>query len=178
MDFHDPGSITELHAASRKHARNYTAPNEYQLQPHVPSPAIFETPETAQTDKDEHSNMLPSIAQCAIHLELLERFKLLQETVIKSNQLDVLFDTLPRKKYTISYIYNSRGRKVLGRKILRPIKAHDSTFQERRKEKWTRFVDEAYSRFSTWVVSINDNLKISGKDGDELDPKLVPPIGI
>ncbi|KAI4261390.1 MAG: hypothetical protein L6R42_003413 [Xanthoria sp. 1 TBL-2021] len=183
MDFHDPGSITELHAASRQHVQNYTAPislvgNEYQQQAHVPSPAIFETPESAHTDEDKRSNMLPSIAQCAIHLELLECFKLLQKTVIKSNQLDVLFDTLPRKKFTTSYIYNSRGRGVPGRRLLRPIKAHDSTFQERRKEKWTRFIHKAYCRFSTWVVSINNNRKISGKVGHELDLKLVPPIDV
>ncbi|KAL8849343.1 MAG: hypothetical protein Q9221_005694 [Calogaya cf. arnoldii] len=182
MNFHDHGSIRDLHAASRERSRTYTVDQERQQQLCVPSPALFEDLDedldAAQSDKDKYSEIFPSIAQCAVHLELLECFKLLRETVIKSNHLDVLFDTLPQKRYTTSYVNNGRGRRVLRRRPLRPIKDHDSTFQERRKKKWQHFVGFAYLRFQIWAFRINDYGEFGGKGRNEKDQGLLPPIGI
>ena len=182
MDWYDHRTIAELHTASREYSRKYAASvslgaKDDKQQSQIPLPAIFESSDGSHADSNEHGITLPSIAECAVHLELLECFKLLREAVVKSNQLDVLFDTLPLKSYTTSYGHNIRGRRVLQRKLCRPIKEHDSTFQERRKVKWTIFVNYAYHRFSLWVASINGDDEC-WNDKAELVPKLVPPIGI
>ena len=49
----------------------------------------------------------------------LEVFKLLQKCMIQSNQLDVVFDAIPQKRY-INSSQDSRGR--FTRQLLKPIK--------------------------------------------------------
>ncbi|KAL9009388.1 MAG: hypothetical protein Q9173_005576 [Seirophora scorigena] len=117
-----------------------TIPRPYPIMTQISLPAIFDSLETAQTDEEEPGKTFPSIAPCAVHLELLECFKLLQEMVIKSNQLDVRFDTLPRNNLTSSNVKNREGPRVLRWRLLRPMKAHDSNFQKRQKVKWTSFL--------------------------------------
>lgn len=173
-----PDAIGELHAASRNYSRTYSAPRPNKDEPDIPSPAIFAGLGTDASDEDKQEDALPSTAHCAVHLELLEAFKILRECVIQSNQLDVLFDTMPQKQYTSSLQY-SGGRYVRRKMLLKPVKDHDTTFPERRKGKWVGFVNCAFLRFASWAAAIDHTrYKTSKNEGTELSRNFVPPLGI
>ena len=168
----------ELHAASREYAQPYVPRNKVaKEEPQIPVPTVFDSLKLERTNKNEVDTAVPSLARCAVHLELLEAFKLLQETVIKSNQLDVLFDTLPEKYYITMSRYRG-GRYFRQRTLLKPIKKHDSSYQERRKAKWAKFVDYAFNRFSIWAAGIDRSPAAIAKGGRRLAAKFVPPLGI
>ena len=165
-----PGSIEELHAASRDYSRTYNISSRNKDEPDIPNPAIFAG---LGTDASQMS-----MAHCAVHLELLEAFKFLRECVIKSNQLDVVFNTMPLKRYTTSLQYN-KGRYLRRKKLLKPVKDHDSTFQERRKAKWLGFLDYAFLRFTSWATAMGHTRynAITG-NGNDLANSFIPPLGI
>lgn len=174
MDYFSPDLIHELHAASREHVPKNEVGKMYEVKPNVPDPTIFSGLKLKRTNKDGEDTAIPSLAQCAVHLELLEAYKLLQEKVIKSNHLDVLFDTLPEKRYRTVSQY--RGGRYVSRKILlKPIKDYDPAFQEGRKAKWMGFVNNAFLRFSTWATTISKSPNAFAK---RLADDLIPPLGI
>ena len=172
MDSIAVGTTSDFHLLSSAYSRHYTLLAKADVRPEIPSPTIFKYPEKANQNNDGLDDRIPLVAECAIHLELLEAFKILQETVIKSNQLDILFDTLPQKRYmNVSGYYNRR-------KLLKPVKAHDTTFQQRRKTKWDGFVKLAFFRFSFWADRIEEHRRDVSTLGDQLPGDLVPPLDI
>ena len=175
MDLFLSDLTQELHAASREYVPNHV-PRDKVVESQIPVPTIFDNLKLEHTNDNEVDTVIPSLARCAVHLELLEAFKLLQETVIKSNQLDVLFDTLPEKHYTTGSRYEYRGgRYVRQRRLLKPIKKHDRNYQER---KWVKFVGYAYSRFSIWAAGIDKDPAAIAKGGRRLSASFIPPLGI
>ena len=168
MDLLLSGFTRELHAASREYAQGYVPRNQVAKEgPQIPL-------KLERTSKNGVDTVVPSLARCAVHLELLEAFKLLRETVIKSNQLDVLFDTLPEKHYITVSRYR-RGRYVRQRTFLKKL---DSSYQERRKAKWLKFVDYAFNRFSKWAAGIDKSPAAIAKGGRRLAAEFIPPLGI
>jgi hypothetical protein len=92
-------------------------------------------------DRDGNSD-LPSIAECAVHLEFLETLFVLRQRVLKSETLDEVFDIKPEYKF-------------VDRKGVRT-QLKDETLWERRQVKWPRFVDLAVARFTAWWANVRD----------------------
>lgn len=142
-------------------------------QPVIPPTSIFEDlqgegGEPQDNRKDEVQ--LPSVAQCAVHLQLLESFLLLQEMVLKSNALDHAFSIKP----VISYTSASTS--------YRRVRQPDHTFTTRREKKWPIFVDLAVSRFLTWWGSLGNILGLSDTAESYLHSaakieEYLPPLG-
>ena len=177
MDLLLSGLASELHAASREYTQGYRYLPRNEVAKQIPLPTIFDGLEFERMNKDEADIVVPSLAICAVHLELLEAFKLLRETVIKSNQLDVLFDTLPVKHYTTVSRYRG-GRYVRQRTLLKPIKNYDRSYQERRNAKWVKAVDHASNRFSIWAARIDKSPAAIAEGGSGLAAEFIPPLGI
>jgi len=85
---------------------------------------------------------LPTAAQCAVHLELLEAIFALQHRVLASNALDRTFGLRPDRKR----VYSSALRRTVYVRDPR----NDAAFAERRKVKWEFFVQAAAARFEAW----------------------------
>ena len=122
----------------------------------VPAASLFEE------IKDSQENSIPSLAQCATHLKLLEAFYVLQQAVFKSRELDKVFNTEEAPK-----VVRRRGKDV---------KIKDTQFKVKRTKKWPRFVEYAVSRFLIWWEKIDGALK--GSPGNLLlGEDDLPPLG-
>ena len=101
-------------------------------EPVIPKPEIFD----ALHNPAENPAALPTIAECAVHLQLLEKFVALKQKVLTSNRLDRAFAIIPKDELV------TKGGK-------REIQA-DQTFKERQAVKWPIFVRFASARFLRW----------------------------
>ncbi|KAK3389153.1 hypothetical protein B0H63DRAFT_518397 [Podospora didyma] len=113
----------------------YPASKSTDDEPAIPTPDIF----VSLVDKDNAKNeaQMPSIAECAVHLRMLEAFLVLKQKVATSNALDRAFGIAPKDTLTT----------IRGGKRCRKT---DATFKERRKVKWNLFVRMAVWRFLGW----------------------------
>lgn len=137
----------------------YTTTSSQELQPKIPSPDIFEN----LTSVPQERNPLPTTAECAIHLEFLAVLRELRERVIKSKELDGIFDIQP-----INQIVTRRGRRVnLG----------DPTFKTRREVKWDKFLDFAVVRFLAWWEKVPDMVSSENGESYHWEAKTLPPLG-
>jgi hypothetical protein len=130
----------------------------------IPPTAIFAGLQDEGRDPRENQNdgvQLPSVAECAVHLQLLESFQVLREKVPKSNALDRTFSIRP--------ITTRRSVAGYGRNR-RQVAVADSTFQTRRQKKWHIFVDLAVARFTAWWGEMDNILRL-------LDAGEIPPLG-
>ena len=101
-------------------------------QPVIPEPKIFD----ALDNPAANLAALPTVAECAVHLQLLEKFVVLKQKILTSNRLDRAFDIIPKENLV------SRGGK-------RQVQA-DQTFKTRQAVKWPIFVRLATARFLRW----------------------------
>ena len=171
-----PHQAAELHSASAEEARRLLrspearqtassihrhrgeTDNQRTLQSHpggqAPSP-LFPSDDIFASLSNPESDVLgfPSIAECAVHLELLEAYHILREKVLKSNALDITFGTRPEKKYGTRWKYRGTKRK-LDRYLLSPPSQHDPSWQLRRQAKWPRFLTLAVIRFELWFEHV------------------------
>lgn len=127
----------------------------------IPSPSIFNFDQT-QNGADAGSHRLPSPAECATHLELLQTFYVLRQRIIISEEIDKSFNIQPIRVVKTG----RRGDK----KTLK-----DDTLADRRQVKWTRYVEFAVIRFLAW----KENLPLE-KTGAETRPVLqrLPPLDV
>ena len=175
--------VTGLHQASRDSCSLYAAPKFITAgtaddEPEIPSPSLFDFSETSSKGADEQMAPIPTVAQLAVHLELLEAILILRSKVIKSNKLDFVFDTMPIKQYSTRRVWR-RNRCFNQRYILKPVEAHDPTYQARRREKWPRFFGYAYMRFRTWAFALGSWLEQNGYKNRNIRvmADLMPPLG-
>lgn len=106
--------------------------------PKIPDPEIFTSSEVLLSEESSNPKaaLLPSVAECAIHLELLACFSGLRQTVLQSKVLDSIF-----------------GIKEVHRTVTRDnkaVKLKDPTLSERREVKWNCFVEWSVVRFFIW----------------------------
>lgn len=150
-----------------------------------PRPPIPDT-ELFRTLTLENANSLPTVAECAVHLELLEAFYTMRIQVMQSTELDEFFDiespekrTVYRRKYLLQ---KHRYERV-------PVQLRDDEFATRREKKWDCFLTIAVTRFIHWAreanktlvagqSSPNSNEERSGNVADSLDFPFLPPLGI
>jgi len=135
-------------------------------EPTIPSNTIFQSLIEPKTPNDETST-LPTIAECATHLELLQCFHKLRADVLKSTALDKSFGIIAKPETIV--------RKRYGR-TTRTFKKKDLTFADRRKQKWPWFLDLAVVRFDKWLRLANDALKDPVKEN--VWGLILPPLGM
>jgi hypothetical protein len=152
MSFHSPYEQC-LHQKSRSDASrpaHFPLAASKEEQPVIPDESVFQ----ALSDNTQGVSTIPTVAQCAVHLELLEAFLVLKRRVLKSNSLDRTF-----------------GIDTTGKR--------DAAFTQRRLVKWDRFVALAVARFEVWweklVVKKHD---LSGDEQHIITADKLPPLGI
>jgi hypothetical protein len=112
------------------------------------------------------STSLPSVAECAAHLELLQAFNSLRIRILASTELDEILDitVIPRTVYRKIYTNGGRYTKTA-------VQLRDETFDQRRKVKWSLYLGLAASRFLRWVDAVEDEPNMLKKSIG------LPPIG-
>ena len=147
-----------LHSASAQHAKHalksstsglpqgFPAPSRNAAL-RIPSPACFDFTQTASESNNRLAS-IPTLSECAVHLELLEAVLVLRTKVLNSKALDRLFgiNVSPRR--------SAQGP----------------------EEKWVRFVALAVIRFSLWWDSLSIILG-KAKNVKTLDTEHLPPLG-
>ncbi|KAL4971920.1 hypothetical protein BDW66DRAFT_155205 [Aspergillus desertorum] len=167
MSLISPSNLLSLHRAigGQTEALNATPSRRYRYvdgknneQPlDIPDPALFSEIKTVARDADA----LPSVGECAIHLEMLEAFHTLRHKVIQSPQLDVAFNIFPRP--TTKY---------------RTVPIRDSRFTDRRRQKWTYFLHIAATRFHGWVEMVEKHLRDAQLGSPLPRYLLLPPLDV
>ena len=127
-------------------------------QPVIPKPEIFDALDNPATDLAA----LPTTAECAVHLQLLEKFVALKQKVLTSNALDRAFAIVPKEKLV------TRGGK-------RQPQA-DQTFKARQAVKWPIFIRLAAARFLKWWRTCCHIMHIQD-DGLIMAENSLPPLG-
>ena len=131
--------------------------------PLIPSPAVFVGLSDVKTLHGPGATAIPTTAECAVHLELLQAFRALRKQVLESTALDTIFDIKPNPK-TVTKGANSK-------------KLKDNTFAARRREKWPLFIDLAVARFKVWFEDADEHLASKNAYGDLSQTVDVPPLG-
>lgn len=140
--------------------------------PKIPDPNLFNfsiDPRFVQ----EEIRRLPSIAECAAHLELLQAFRYLRIEVLSSTKLDDAFGIKPENRtvYRKTRVYQGYQSSW----VREPVKLRDDTYDKRREEKWPLYLKLAASRFLYWIATVE--AEFSRSDAPD-KPLPIPPIGI
>ncbi|KAK2747975.1 hypothetical protein FQN57_001566 [Myotisia sp. PD_48] len=140
------------------------APKE---EPKIPAPAIFEDEalqETGICPVAERVIQLPTAAECAVHLELLETFYVLRQRVLKSDSIDKTFGIYPIHQLRTGVQGDTK-------------KLKDETLWTRRQVKWQKYLILAVARFLTWCRRLDqlpeNEMRISEENLPPLDVILV-----
>jgi hypothetical protein len=132
-------------------------------EPIIPAPKVFQL--LSEISQLGDAPLLPSIAECAVHLELLQGLYALRRKVLQSIDLDKTFDIKPQPR-EVWQGYRGNRRKV---------KIKDLTFAERRKAKWPGFINCAVVRFLEWLKTADASLRIEGASSRQI--RRLPPLG-
>jgi hypothetical protein len=127
----------------------------------LPAPSLFHGLESGSASD------LPSPAQCAVHLEMLQCFATLRGRVKAATQLDRPLDTGPKKTVVKRY-----GKNVT---------VGDKKLAEKRKRKWPLFERLAVTRFLVWAWGVErwmeDTTPEDTKWKQQADAIMPPPLG-
>jgi hypothetical protein len=144
--------------------------SQSQSSPAIPSAVIFDSlfqqqrDNTDDADSVKQSIRLPTTAQCAVHLEFIATLWVLRQRVMRSEELDEVFDIKPEHKY-------------VDRKGVRT-KLKDDTLWKRRQVKWDKFVSIAVVRFLAWWAKVPEIVGVrEGVLSYEITNDTVPPLG-
>lgn len=147
------------------HPTKYRLADTKDEQPVIPAPAVFASLE--EPDKNSESN-LPSIGECAVHLELLEAFFHLRSEVINRAELDKVFGVPLEHRVVYRQTYGASQRQ--------PVRLKDPDWTVKKRRKWSYFVTIAVARFEPWAKKMGSILV--NTIGDEpLQLPFLPPLG-
>jgi hypothetical protein len=153
---------------SRQHYRNEWQPPVYQLAqtedeiPKIPDQELFNSLEEA------YGQQIPSIGQCAAHLELLQALYTIRTKVLSSEKIDKSFGIIPIPQIRI------RGKGTRTTKV----KIKDPTFVKRRQQKWPIYINLAVVRFEKWLSEMSRTLHQTVDDSKSFDLPHLPPLGM
>ncbi|GMF78306.1 unnamed protein product [Aspergillus oryzae] len=122
-------------------AYHYERARDKSEEPLIPDPQLF------QFSSHSTSTDIPTISECAIHLELLEVFHALRDRVQQSTDLDNTFGIKPNIRTVYRKRYSSQLRKYESYTVT----VKDTQFETRRKDKWHYFLELAVGRFTRWI---------------------------
>ncbi|OJJ72420.1 hypothetical protein ASPBRDRAFT_175492 [Aspergillus brasiliensis CBS 101740] len=138
-----------------RHQRHFSAFLRCPIQsPIIPQSDLFkflslELHDASSTQGDKID--IPTIGECAVHLELLEVFRNLRTQIIQSKELDRVL------RLDLNRLWISNHRR-----------------ETQRTEKWRRFVSLAVERFQVWIRAAEKQLE---RDGNN-DTLILPPVDI
>ncbi|KAK3395023.1 hypothetical protein B0H63DRAFT_518092 [Podospora didyma] len=136
--------------------------------PSAPSPSPSSSPLLS---------VLPTVGECAVHLELLESFFALRRKVLASAPLDEVFE-VPKTNRTVFRVNKSKN--ILGRFEFtqKPYKLKDTNWPAERKKKWPLFIGMAVQRFKAWIETADaDKLLLVDDGGGFFRLRFLPPLG-
>ncbi|KAH8705642.1 hypothetical protein BGW36DRAFT_284650 [Talaromyces proteolyticus] len=188
--------ISTLHQASKTeltYIRICEKSNDYQIDPStllypgetdengrplIPAPSLFtDLYSKIEEDSSSPKQDLPTVGQCATHLELLEVFFALRGKIVNSETLDDTFGVKVVNNIVYRKKYDTKKRKY----IYAPVRLRDTTFKDRRREKWSYYLSIAVERFKTWIRKA-DEAALDRKDllpsSTEVVLPCLPPIDV
>ncbi|KAI1122936.1 hypothetical protein F5Y10DRAFT_252890 [Nemania abortiva] len=139
--------------------------------PKIPDPSLFNFHSDSSVQVE--SRRLPTVAECAAHLELLQAFRHIRIQVQTSTKLDNALGIKPKTRI----VYRKR-RVYQGYKsnwIREEVKLGDETFEKRRGSKWPLYLKLAAARFLSWIDFVEDEFNQPSMPNQSL---RVPPIDI
>lgn len=174
-------NLGALHQASRELNRKitttyYSSASTIDENPVIPSPDIF------NQLNDSHEDSLPTPAQCAVHLELLEVFHALRIKILDSKELDEIFELGDPTKV----VYRTKFVEGLNKKVNQEITLRNIVWEQNRDNKWTFYLGKAVPRFLVWAdvynASLASQLSKDGVDDGRSEIPLtevswLPPVG-
>ena len=136
-------------------------------EPEIPDPGLFMS--FILPSSEDASKRLPTVSECAAHLELLEAIYHLKADVIYTRRLDDVLG-MPQA-----------SKKVWRKKQVRGAHRHMQTeiledeYKERAPDKWMLFLSLAVLRFELWASKTEEKLRQS----ESVAPTLpyLPPLG-
>ncbi|KAM0561292.1 hypothetical protein ACHAPJ_003171 [Fusarium lateritium] len=144
---------------------------------------VIPSPDTFNELDDLHQDNLPTPAQCAVHLELLEVFHALRIKIIDSKIIDKTFDLGEETKI----IYRRKWVKGLNKYVNEGHRVRNPRWEDKRDKKWTWYLGEAAQRFYVWARYYNrwmssEMPKSNSDDGQSgismTDGSWLPPVDI
>ncbi|KAJ2985486.1 hypothetical protein NUW58_g5505 [Xylaria curta] len=130
--------------------------------PKIPDPNLFNF--TAEPkDARKECGRLPSIAECAVHLELLQAFRYLRIEILSSMALSILFGINPEYRTVFRKRVKWEGwTKSLVRE---EVKLRDENFEKKREKVWPLYLKLAASRFLSWIAAVEDFDRTNAPNG-------------
>lgn len=182
MSYLDSTHLQCLHKASKEniqklqvdYATRYETTYVSEDQPSIPDPSLFES-RHLNLAKDNETGGFPTVSQCATHLELLEVFHMLRGQIVHSKDLDVAFGVEMRKRT----VFRTRSNTRFERKY--EVQLRDNTWETRRREKWSYFLELAAGRFSSWIRLVDGIWEQRSRSPVNSLPngaKTLPPLGM
>jgi hypothetical protein len=149
-------------------------------EPVIPAPSLFQTLRDPPQDESATDGQycpslleLPSVSECAVHLELLELFFDLRTLIINSSELDATFGIEQKHKTVYRRELDKKTRKY----VSKPHKLLDSTWSRRRREKWIFYLNIAVGRFLTWAQSADEAMEVASEPHSSAALVHLPPVG-
>lgn len=139
---------------------------DLESEPVIPDPGIFHP----LTQSHASPTALPSVSECAAHLELLEAIYHLRTDVVSTKRLDGPLGMPPASTKLW------RKKVVRGRWYHVQMPILDKNYDERSKEKWVLFLRLTVHRFKIWAEKSDAVMKETGA-ADPVIPYL-PPLGM
>jgi hypothetical protein len=140
-DLHGSSKVS-LAAMMKKLAKTKSLPASNTEMPRIPAPALFEfLLGQQQASGPDNDLLLPTISDCAAHLELLESLYTLRQRVLQSTKLDAVFG-IQEHRHTVV----RKGKTV---------RLRDATLSDRRQPKWKCFVEWSVVRFLLWRRNVH-----------------------
>lgn len=153
QDFQSPAFYKEPHKTT---VPKFITAKDFASEPVIPDPAIFEP--LAKSSPPSSVTELPSVSQCAVHLELLEAI----------HTLRIAAAGPPTKRVWRKEVIRQKYKHV-------PYDVPDASYPERAEKKLDEFLTLAVLRFEIWAKRTDELLGKSAASEPSL-PHL-PPLG-
>lgn len=127
--------------------------------PKIPDPSLFDF---ASEDAEDDNTRLPTVAECAAHLELLEVFYHIRLKVLESTTMDAILGIKPEPQtvYRKTYLGDEQGH---------------SQEEVMLRAKWPFYLALAATRFLRWAEVVEEEL--DGPRASNDNSLHLPPIG-